>query len=361
MPHLRLSFDLRRPEFTKATAAELAAEMLRICEWADDVGFDLVYFGEHHAARDGYLPSPTVAAAAVASRTAHLKLRPIILTPLYHPLRLAEDLAVLDILSAGRASPVFAAGYRRAEFDMFGIGLGERRARLVETIEVCRQAWTGEPFDFRGQTVSVTPVPVQQPGIPIIMGGTAAVSAKRAAHLGDGFDPGDPSIWPAYRQECVSLGFDPGDWVPRGPTFLYVTHDPESAWDDIGPNLLHAANTYAQWIAQSAQGTSQWYPPINSVDELKAGGAYQIVDPEQCLEIAEGLGTDGHLILRPLFGGTEPDRAWASLELFAKEVLPHLDSGVQMRATAKHASATAVGSRISHADGPAVPGTRGNE
>jgi alkanesulfonate monooxygenase SsuD/methylene tetrahydromethanopterin reductase-like flavin-dependent oxidoreductase (luciferase family) len=327
MPRLRLSFDLRRPDFTKATAAELAAEMLRICEWADGLGFDLVYFGEHHAAPDGYLPSPTVAAAAVAGRTAHLQLRPIILTPLYHPLRLAEDLAVLDVLSAGRASPVFAAGYRPTEFDMFGVGLRERRSRLVETIEVCRQAWTGEPFDFRGEIVSVTPVPVQRPGIPIIMGGTAAASAKRAAHLGDGFDPGDPSVWPFYREECVSLGFDPGEWVPRGPTFLYVTHDPDAAWGDIGPNLLHAANTYAQWIAQSPQGTSQWYPPIDSVEELKAGGAYQIVTPKQCLEIAERLGKDGHLILRPLFGGTEPDRAWASLELFAKEVLPHLERG----------------------------------
>ncbi|MEU1994114.1 LLM class flavin-dependent oxidoreductase [Nocardia gamkensis] len=325
MPRLRLSFDLRRPEFTKAKASELAASMLDICGWADTAGFDLVYFGEHHTSPDGYLPSPLVAAAAVAGRTSRMKLRPILLTPLYHPLRLAEDLAVLDVVSGGRVSPVFAAGYREAEFDMFGIDLGERRARLIEAVEVCRKAWTGEPFEFRGRTVTVTPTPDQVPGPPIIMGGTAEVSARRAAHLGDDFDPGNPIVWPAYRDECLKLGRDPGPWIPRGPTFLYVTRDPAAAWNEIGPNLLHAGNTYARWIAQSAQGSSQWYPPIQSVEELKAGGAYRIVTPDECLAIAEELGPEGHLVLRPLFGGTEPDKAWASLELFAAEVLPHLD------------------------------------
>jgi len=100
--------------------------MLDICEWADALGFDLLYFGEHHCADDGYLPSPLNASAAVAGRTRHLRLRPILLTPLYHPLRLAEDIAVVDLLSGGRLTPVFAAGYRAAEFDMLGVELTER-------------------------------------------------------------------------------------------------------------------------------------------------------------------------------------------------------------------------------------------
>jgi len=325
MPRLRLSFDLRRPEFTKATNAELAAAMLDICEWADGVGFDLVYFGEHHCADDGYLPSPLVASAAVAGRTSRIRFRPILLTPLYHPIRLAEDLAVIDLISGGRISPVFAAGYRPDEFDLHGVSLRERRAQVIEAVETCRSAWTGEPFEFRGRTVRVTPTPVQQPNIPIIMGATAEVTARRAARLGDGFDPGEPAVWEFYRDECLKLGKpDPGEWVPRGPTFLYVTYDPEAAWREVGPNLLHAANTYARWIADHGQGTSVWYPPLNTVDELREGGAYQIVTPEQCVAIAEKLGDEGHLILRPLFGGTEPDYAWASLRLFEKEVLPHL-------------------------------------
>jgi alkanesulfonate monooxygenase SsuD/methylene tetrahydromethanopterin reductase-like flavin-dependent oxidoreductase (luciferase family) len=324
MPRLRLSFDLRRPTFAAASARDLAAAMLDICGWADRLGFDLAYFGEHHGAEDGYLPSPLIASAAAAGRTSRLRFRPILLTPLYHPLRLAEDLAVADLLSGGRMSPVFAAGYRPPEFDMFGVGLSQRRSRVAEAIEVCKLAWTGEPFEFRGHTVTVTPAPAQQPRPSIIMGAVAEAPARRAAHLADGFDPGDPRAWDFYRDECRKLGRDPGEWIPRGPTFLYVTHDPDAAWADVGPHLLHAANSYARWIAESEQGSSAWYPPIRSVDELRAGGAYQIVTPEQCISIARDLGPDGHLILRPLFGGIEPKKAWAGLDLFEKEVLPYL-------------------------------------
>ncbi|SNQ49328.1 Luciferase family protein [Frankia canadensis] len=324
MPRLRLSFDLRRPDFVTASSSELAATMLDICEWADRIGFDLVYFGEHHCSSDGYLPSPVVASAAVAGRTSRIRFRPILLTPLYHPLRLAEDLAVADVLSGGRMTPVFAAGYRQAEFDLFDVSLRERPSRVIEAVETCRKAWTGEPFEFRGRTVTVTPTPAQKP-LPIVMGAAAEVSARRAAHLADDFDPADPTIWEFYRDECLKMGRDPGQWVPRGPTFLYVTHDPEAAWAEVGPNLLHAANTYAQWIADSAMKSNEWYPPISSVDDLRAGGAYQIVSPEGCLEIARQLGPEGHLVLRPLFGGTEPKKAWASLQLFESEVLPHLD------------------------------------
>ncbi|MCX0272788.1 LLM class flavin-dependent oxidoreductase [Nocardia zapadnayensis] len=325
MPHLRLSFDLRRPSFASATSAQLAETVLDICSWADRLGFDLTYFGEHHGAADGYLPSPLVASGVAAGRTSRMKFRPILLTPFYHPIRLAEDLAIADLMSGGRMSPVFAAGYVHSEFDMYGVGRSERRARMIEAVEVCRKAWTGEPFEFRGETVRVTPTPAQRPGPPIIMAGAAEAPARRAAHLGDGFDPAEPRFWDAYRDECIKLGNDPGPWVPRGPTFLHVTHDPDAAWAEVGPNLMHAGNTYAKWIAESGHGTSDWYPPINSVDELRAGGAYQLVTPEQCIAIADELGTDGHLIFRPLFGGTDPERAWASLRLFESEVLPHIE------------------------------------
>jgi alkanesulfonate monooxygenase SsuD/methylene tetrahydromethanopterin reductase-like flavin-dependent oxidoreductase (luciferase family) len=325
VPHLRLSFDLRRPDFVTACAADLAAAMLDICQWADGLGFDLAYFAEHHSAEDGYLPSPLIASAAAAGRTSRMRLRPILLAPLYHPLRLAEDIAVADLLSGGRLSPVFAAGYRRAEFDMFDVGLHERRRRVKEAVEVCRLAWRGEPFNFRGRTVTVTPTPAQRPGVPIIMGGAVEAAARRAAHLADGFDPAEPRAWEFYRDECLKLGRDPGPCAPRGPSFLYVTHDPEAVWAEIGPNLLHGAKTYARWLAESELGSNEWYPPIGSVDELRAGGAYQIVTPEECIAIACELGATGHLILHPLFGGTEPKHAWASLRLFETEVLPYIE------------------------------------
>src|SRR5690242_6051400 len=98
VPRLRLSFDISRPTFATASSADLAPAMLDICEWADHLGFELDYFCEHHGAQDGYLPSSLAASAAAAGRTRNLRFRPILLTPLYHPIRLAEDLAVIDLL-----------------------------------------------------------------------------------------------------------------------------------------------------------------------------------------------------------------------------------------------------------------------
>ncbi len=97
-----ISFDMRAPSFG-APAGDLYAAALDMCAWADELGFDVVGIGEHHASDDGYLPSPLVFAAAAAARTRRIKLRPsVLLAPLYDPIKLAEDTAVLQILSRGR-------------------------------------------------------------------------------------------------------------------------------------------------------------------------------------------------------------------------------------------------------------------
>ncbi len=182
---LQLSFDLRRPDFASSERGELYAAMLEICEWADSRGFERAFFGEHHGAEDGYLPSPLSACAAAAGRTRHLRFRPVLLTPLYDPLRLAEDIAVVDLLSGGRIEPLLAAGYRPAEFAMFDRALDDRRRRVDETLAVLRQAWTGEPFEYHGRTVQVTPTPLQKPGPPIYLGGSFPSIARQAAHVAD--------------------------------------------------------------------------------------------------------------------------------------------------------------------------------
>ena len=114
-----ISFDMRAPDFG-APAKDLYAAALDQCSWADELGFDFVGIGEHHATDDGYLPSPIVFASAVAARTRRILLRPsVLLAPFYDPLKLAEDLAVLQILSHDRLVVGIGAGYRPAEFEMF--------------------------------------------------------------------------------------------------------------------------------------------------------------------------------------------------------------------------------------------------
>src|SRR5207302_2765895 len=109
---------------------------------------------------------------------------------------------------------------------------------LEEHIEVMRQAWTGEPFEYRGQRVQVRPRPLRQPHPPIFIGGSTEVAAKRAARLGLPFAPaiGDPELAAIYDAECEKVGFTGGfSLLPAGPGFVHVTEDPDKAWDRIAP------------------------------------------------------------------------------------------------------------------------------
>ena len=117
---LTIVYDMRAPEFG-APAPELYAAALDQVAWADDLGFDVVGLGEHHAAQDGYNPSPLVLAAAMGARSQRVRLRTsVLLAPLYDPIKLAEDAAVTQLATGGRLLLGIGAGYRPAEFAMFG-------------------------------------------------------------------------------------------------------------------------------------------------------------------------------------------------------------------------------------------------
>src|SRR2546430_9862870 len=146
---VQVLYDLRRAPFSPVEHEALYREMLDQCAWADRLGLDAVVFGEHHGADDGYLPSAVLAASAAAGRTRDLKLRPMVMAPFRDPLQVAEDLAVLDLLSGGRVTPLVLGGYVKSEFAMFGVDRRRRPDLLVECVETLKKAWTGEPFEFR--------------------------------------------------------------------------------------------------------------------------------------------------------------------------------------------------------------------
>ena len=136
---LQLAFELRSPD-CGAPHRELYAAMLDICAWADELGFDVVNFGEHHGADSGYNPSPLIACAAVAGRTRRIRMRPnVLLAPLYDPVKLAEDCAVLALIAPHRFSLAIGGGYRPSEFAMFGRRLDERWAAIGEVVEFLRR------------------------------------------------------------------------------------------------------------------------------------------------------------------------------------------------------------------------------
>jgi alkanesulfonate monooxygenase SsuD/methylene tetrahydromethanopterin reductase-like flavin-dependent oxidoreductase (luciferase family) len=324
-----LRYDLRAPAFG-APAAALYAAALEQSAFGDAHGFDSVQLSEHHGSDDGYLPSPLVLAAAIAGRTRRIRLEiSALILPLHDPLRVAEDVAVLDLASGGRVDLVIGAGYVPAEFEMFEREIRDRPRLVEEGMEALVRAWTGEPFEYRGRTVRVTPRPHQRPRPTLALGGSSPAAARRAARLADRFVPALPHLWKPYRAERERLGLPvpPGGRV--GPLFLHVSEDPDRAWVEIAPHALHEVNAYGRWM--TAAGSAGPYRrggdpggPTEDAEALRASGLYRVLTPDACVALAAELGEHGTLLLHPLMGGLAPELGWSSLELFAKSVLPRI-------------------------------------
>ena len=160
---------------------------------ADRWGFESCVFTEHHQQPDGSLSSPLAVMAALSAVTSRMRLATaVLLAPLYDPIRLAEDIATIDLFAKGRLAVGVGTGYAAVDFDPFGVDPRERGIRTNETLRVLRRAWTGEVFSYRGRyldyrSVTVSPRPFQEGGPPIWVGGVADASLRRAARLGDGW------------------------------------------------------------------------------------------------------------------------------------------------------------------------------
>jgi alkanesulfonate monooxygenase SsuD/methylene tetrahydromethanopterin reductase-like flavin-dependent oxidoreductase (luciferase family) len=228
----------------------------------------------------------------------------------------------VQLVSGGRLSVVAGLGYRDEEFRMAGVERKHRGRLLEEYVEVMRKAWTGEPFEWRGREIRVTPAP---PSPPIVLvGGSTEKAAKRAARLHAGFFPaiGDPALKALYEAECEKLGFTGFVAMPGGPGFVHVSEDPERDWARIAPHALYDAQTYAAW--QTPDQRSQVHVDAVTADDVRRSGVYRVVTPDECVALAQET---GRVLLHPLMGGIPPALAWESLECFASKVLPRLRGG----------------------------------
>lgn len=324
MAYFGIRFDLRDPGFSGVPLVDRYAAAVDMAAWADRLGFVSLTLSEHHGSPDGYLPSPLPMAAAVAARTERISIQVAAMVAAFHdPLRLAEDAAVVDLISGGRLELVIANGYVADEFAMFGVPMGERVARTTEAIEVLRQAWTGEPFEFRGRTVHVTPTPARPRGPKLALGGSSDAAARRAARLGVSFRPSTNAVWETYRAERIALGgSDPGGFVGGDTTATFLAADADAGWDAIAPYALHEANAYGAWAA--AAGADTGYREVADADELRATGQYKVLTPEQLVAQLQEQGEWAFALFHPLMGGIPPELGWQSLQLLEHEVLPQL-------------------------------------
>jgi alkanesulfonate monooxygenase SsuD/methylene tetrahydromethanopterin reductase-like flavin-dependent oxidoreductase (luciferase family) len=321
-----LRFDLRNPPFAGVSMAERYQATLEMSAWADRLGVMFINLSEHHGSDDGYLPSPLPMAAAIAARTTSTRIAINAIVAAFHdPLRLAEDVAVVDLISQGRLDLTIAGGYARHEFDMFGVSLSERPRRVRETVATLRAAWTGEPFEYRGRTVQVLPAPAQSGGPRIVLGGSSEAAARRAARIADGFLPSEPQFWEFYRDEMVQLGnADPGPYFTGTTDVVLLDHHPDSAWAQYLPYFLHESAAYGSMRDDDDVATS-YRTPVDA-EELRASGQYRVLTPQQYLQELTEAGPAAFALLHPMVGGIPPDAAWTTLHLFEHEVVPALSA-----------------------------------
>ena len=324
-----LWYDFRNPG--RQPWRQLYGEILEQIEWADSAGFESVWLSEHHVTDDGYMPAVFVMLAAIAGRTQNLRLgTAVCLAPLYHPIRLAEDVAVVDVLSGGRIELGIAPGYRPIEFDVLGVPRRERGVRTDEAIEVLRLAWTGESFSFSGSVfelsdVIVQPVPIKGTDLPVHIGGSSPAAARRAGRYGCNFMPDIGTGTDLHRQYRTALAENGFAADARAITMngcVFVCEDSDRGRAQVHQSLTYMYQRYEAW--QSEDESSASFEPIDAerLDDLCIIGT-----PEEVTRMMEGI-RDEFSPDRFIFWGRLPgmpiEDANQSLQLFADEVVPAL-------------------------------------
>ena len=251
-----LYFDLRNPPDEPHDPSRLYGFTLEMCEEAEALGADSVWLSEHHLFDDGYLPQPLTFAAAVAARTSRVRIgTAIVIAPLHHPVELAEQAAIVDLVSAGRLDLGIGAGYRVPEFELYGASMGRRYAATDGCARELRDLWT-----------RVTPRPVQ-PRVPIWMGYQGPKGARRAGLLGESLLTADAALWPAYHDGLVEAGHDPTSGRMAGGVNGWVSDDPEADWPLVA---RHVAAQFDSYRRHMVEGTGQPIPRPVDPERLRS-------------------------------------------------------------------------------------------
>ncbi|MGI8554641.1 MAG: LLM class flavin-dependent oxidoreductase [Dehalococcoidia bacterium] len=324
-----LLYDFRNPPAWRESDTGLYAQTLEQMVYAEQLGYDSVWISEHHFLEDGYLPSLFVAAGAISQRTSRVRIgTSVLLLPMHHPLRVAEDGAVADVLSEGRLDVGIGLGYREEEFQAFGVPRRQRPSRMEEGLDILLKAWTEECFSHQGryyqfENVSVRPRPVQQPHPSIWMAASSAAAAQRAARYRLPLTMrGGPSVYQAYAEALRAQGEDPAAYEVLTRRSVYVTDDPEAAWAQIKPYILYQTEAYASWEnpglnAATDQSRSL---PERARQTWIIGNATQVIAAIEELQRTLGL---TELISFGVPPGMPPPLMLPAIERFALEVMPH--------------------------------------
>lgn len=308
-------YDFRAPGAGPAARQEIFARAVEQAAYVDRHGHDALMVSEHHAADDGYLPSPLLVASAFAAVTSRIPITvSALLVNLYEPVRLAEDIAVLDHLSGGRVAYTFGLGYRPVEYELHGRAWASRGREIEERITAVLDAW---------RDGTVTPGPYSQPHPFLFYGGGSPAAARRAARLGLNFQPqhGSAELKEIYEATCRAAGREPGFVLQApagGPAIVFCSERPDEFWERYGHHLLADATAYQEWHGEAG---SYVVDHSRTVEEMRAAGVYVVHTADDLVDRCRS-GEVRLVTSHPACGGLPAEPSWESLRLVSETVLP---------------------------------------
>jgi alkanesulfonate monooxygenase SsuD/methylene tetrahydromethanopterin reductase-like flavin-dependent oxidoreductase (luciferase family) len=309
-----LRFNFASPQGDPRTQGELIRAALELAQWGESRGVLTVSVDEHHATGHGWSCNPILAAGMFLARTSTLIASvDCALGPLWNPVRLAEDIALVDNMSRGRLHTTVGLGYRTVEYDTLGVDFSRRGQLMDSVVERMLAVWS--------YTGSHT-----RPHPPLYIGGGARVTARRAARFRLPLSLADylPDVAAYYRELSAEAGRAPLVIMP-GPInrgMIYLHDDPDRAWAELGSHILWEAVTYGGWSKD--QRSLMHLPGVQTIDEVRASGRYRFLTPDQLIAEVRDAADYGPLVLHPLVGGMPVEEAWKSVQLLVEKVLPAL-------------------------------------
>ncbi len=251
-------FDLRNAPPWRQDPARLYGSTLELCEEAERLGAHSVWLSEHHLFDDGYLPQPLTFAAAVAARTTRVRIgTAVLLAPLHSAAEIAEQVAVVDLVSNGRVDLGLGAGYRVPEFELFGADISRRYGLTDGRVRELRALWA------EGR---VTPAPVQ-PHVPIWLGYQGPKGARRAGRLGEGLLSANGALWEPYSEGLREGGHEPTSGRMAGSFQAFVTDDPDRDWPVVSRHLAYQLDSYRRYMVE---GTDAPIPKLVDPERVRA-------------------------------------------------------------------------------------------
>lgn len=333
------------------TEHEIVKEQLDLMRAAEDLGFDSIWPAEHHFTEYGYCASPALSLAAIATVTKRIRLGTgVVVLPFHNPIRVAEEFALLDLISDGRVDFGVGRGYQPVEYRGFKVNQEHSRGIFNESLEVILQAWTRDRVNFKGvhfniEDQEVRPKPLQQPHPPVWVAGITDATFAMVGKWGFnllcapvfGFQgKSAEGLLDQYRDALRAGGHDPATKEIAALTMVYCAETTEQARREYADAVLWYYRTIAKYVApppsQQPVKTYELYSQTRKLAEtiswqqLLDAGAVICGNPDYCVERIQEISAKygfTQLLCWTRLGGLDSRKVMKSMELMQKHVIPH--------------------------------------